>query len=367
VDDDFLSVAVVGDVPDVGGGNDTPDEAPPRPLPERLEERRFRAGAKPVLAVPRYSIGETPICTPGNITTISALPKAGKTAFVEALMAAAMTPGGTSRSRPEQADCLGVNGRNQDGGALIHLDTEQSMVDHYSLVERAVPRALLSEPPPWLLSYAMAGFAAVEARAAVRLLMEQGAASFGELFAVLLDGVGDLVCDVNDPAECNALVGELHSLAIKYNCPVVAVIHLNPGTEKTRGHLGSQLERKGETNLRLEKEDEVVVVWGDKNRRAPIPKDDGPRFTWSAEKRMHVKVEESAGETKAVAERELLLAEAQSIFGAANKPALRWGEMLAVLMTENKLSESGARKRMAKLMRGGVITKDVVGQWRVTP
>jgi hypothetical protein len=34
---------------------------------------------------------------------------------------------------------------------------------------------------------------------------------------------------------------------------IVGVIHFNPGGEKTRGHLGSQLERKAETNLRLDK------------------------------------------------------------------------------------------------------------------
>jgi hypothetical protein len=108
---------------------------------------------------------------------------------------------------------------------------------------------------------------------------------------VLVDGVADLVVDVNDAGESNTYTAHLHQTAIEHDCAVVCVIHTNPSSEKTRGHLGSQLERKSETNLRLEKSGEITVVFSDKNRRAPIQKENGPRFVWSDEAGMHVSTE----------------------------------------------------------------------------
>lgn len=92
------------------------------------------------------------------------------------------------------------------------------------------------------------------------------------VFAIIIDGVGDFVSDVNDPVECNALTAELQDLAIRYDCPVVAVLHENPTQKsgKARGHLGSQLERKAETVLRLKRKKEVIVIYAEKTRGAPL-------------------------------------------------------------------------------------------------
>jgi hypothetical protein len=87
----------------------------------------------------------------------------------------------------------------------------------------------------------------------------------------------------NDPDEAFAFIEEWQQLADKYQMVIVCVRHENPGSEtgKTRGHLGSQLERKAESNLRLLKEDIVTVIYREKSRGAHIPKDKGPRFHWS--------------------------------------------------------------------------------------
>ena len=72
------------------------------------------------------------------------------------------------------------------------------------------------------------------------------------------------------------------------------MIHFNPGSEKSRGHLGSQLERKAETNLILEKnKDEVTRIYSVKNRRAGIPKSEGPCFRYDEESRLHITCESS--------------------------------------------------------------------------
>jgi hypothetical protein len=189
--------------------------------------------------------------------------------------------------------------------------------------------------------------------------LEDAAARFGGIHSLMLDGVADLVPNVNDPEESNFFVNELHSLAIKFFASTIGIIHLNPGTDKTRGHLGSQLERKAETNLKLERDGDAIIVWGEKNRRAPILKVNGPRFEWSDQLGMHASVQ-NAEEAKAESEHGLLQLEAEAVFTRAEKQALRWGDLNALLARECHLSESGARKRMEKMVRARVITRDVL-------
>lgn len=179
---------------------------------------------------------------------------------------------------------------------------------------------------------------------------------------MFIDGIGDLVLNVNDPAEANEFVAELHELAIGFDCPIVCIIHTNPNGEKTRGHLGSQLERKAETNLRLDKGDEVTVVWSDRNRHAPIPKDKGPRFAWSDEHGMHITTK-TLGTSKAAAKRERLALSAESVFMEAGREMLSWSEFLTHLMDMEKLTKSGARKRMEAMIEASVITKNDGGHW----
>ena len=118
-------------------------------------------------------------------------------------------------------------------------------------------------------------------------------ASYREQAKGLLDGGADLLIDPNDPAESFSFVDELHQLAIRYVTVILSIIHENPsGGEigKTRGHFGSQLERKAETNLRLQKDkdDGVTTIFAEKARHAHIPKALGPRFVWSEDEHMHV-------------------------------------------------------------------------------
>jgi hypothetical protein len=179
----------------------------------------------------------------------------------------------------------------------------------------------------------------------------------------LIDGVADLVPDGNDPEVCNGFVSELHGWAIEFHCPIIGVIHLNPGAlDQTRGHLGSQLERNSETNLRLEKLEESTVVWSDKNRRAPILKSRGPCFAWSDEKGMHVSVpnmEQVREEEKVRKLREL----AQAVLASEDKSYLTWTEFIAGIQKVDKIGDSGARKKFELMRSEGVVRKTAFGRY----
>jgi hypothetical protein len=239
------------------------------------------------------------------------------------------------------ADCLGFTSSNPQGHAVIVFDTEQSVFDHAEVVERGVCRAQVEDLPPWVLTFCLTGFPAGKIRLAIRSFLEEGKKRFGGVHSFILDGVADACLDVNNAEEANGLVAELHGLAIEFDCALACVIHVNPGSSdhKTRGHLGSQLERKSECNFKLERLEETTVVWAEKNRRAPIPKEKGAYFAWSDQAGMHMSVEkpESAKDRKEYAE----LAELVSAVFKEAKP-MKYGDLQTAIMEATHQSKKTA-------------------------
>lgn len=320
--------------------------------PTDFEERRFNPDLNPQPVRPVFTMAGAHICTPGNLATITAHAKAGKSGLINALLAAPMATAGV--------DTLSVISSNEFGLAVVHIDTEQSREDHWHQVSRAIRRAGRETLPPWLLSYCLTGFDARKARAAVWGIVKQAADQFGGVHSIHIDGAADLVCDVNDAAECNEFVGALHALAIDHDCPITVVIHFNPGTEKTRGHLGSQLERKAETNLRIDKDAEVSEVWSDKQRRAPILKGQGPRYAWSVEASMHVTVQVGPS-AKETAKREDAICLRDDVFNG--RASMRYSELEIGVKTTTGKSEETAKRILRTWVKFGIVEKSVAGLW----
>jgi hypothetical protein len=304
---------------------------------------------------PVYTLAKLIVCTPGNLTTITATVKTGKSAVIGAMMASALgEPGG---------EYLGFASKNPDGRALLHFDSEQSPDDHWRVVDTALARSGWEIPPRWLRSYCLTGLNHETAWDCIRKAIRWADEDYGGLHSILLDGVADLVANVNDPAECNDFVAELQGSAIKYNCPIICVIHFNPGTEKTRGHLGSQLERKAETNLRLDKdENEITTIWSNKQRRAPITQSHGPRFGWDEERQMHV-ANATLAESKEDLEREELQEIVLSLLGDGQK--LTYSALTSAIEKGLRVKTRTAQTRIKNARNLGIIKRDEAGLYGI--
>lgn len=315
----------------------------------KIEAARLRLDIEPPSLRVIFTLNGVSIATPGNLAVISAQAKAGKTAIVGAAIGSAM-------SQEPACDFLGINGFNSKGFAVVHVDTEQAPSDHWAIAKTAMRRARTNNPPAWLHSYSTAGWSAAERRAALPHMLSMAKLAHGGVHAVFLDGVADFVTDPNDGKECFPAVDWLHGLAIKYDCPIFVVLHLNPGTEKGRGHLGSQLERRAETNLMLEKNAETgrTVIFSTKQRRAPIVKADGPCFRWDEEAAMHVSVETVRAERDSQ-EREALAEIAGDAYADAPARRMRYGELVSAIEKTVRCGERSAQDKVKKMKRLGII------------
>jgi hypothetical protein len=323
---------------------------------KELAARAFDATKEPPPVQAVYTLAGTIVCTPGNLTTITSGVKTGKTAVIGAMASSAMANG------RDGLDLLGFASANPAGRALLWFDSEQAPDDFWYCVTRAIRRAGLEKPPPWFHAYCLTGLHATEAWLCVCGAFKVKAAAFGGIHSALLDGAADFVNDVNDAAECNGRVADLHAMAIQYECPIVGAIHFNPGSEKSRGHLGSQLERKAESNLRLDKEDDFTVIWSDKQRRAPISKLTGPCFAWSDQLGMHVSTASRKQRRDEVAKVELAEL-AESAF--AGHPARHYAELVTELANVLKKCERTARRKVKDMINLGVIRKTVANLYEI--
>lgn len=312
---------------------------------QRLEGVAFNLTAPPAPKRVVYSIGGVPVCTAGNITVVSGLPGSAKSSFVAAFMAAAIARDADS------SRTLGITGTNTSGGALLHFDTEQDPCDAWMLANRALKRAQCREKPSWFRSYALAAFKRPERFAALLTALEVYADAGA--FAVLIDGAADIISSVNDEREAIGFVDELHQIAIRFACPVIVVVHINPGLNaKTRGHLGSELTRKCENEFLLKKADGETLVTVTKHRHGPI----APfSFKWSESEGMFslCTPAKDAG----------AIALARNAFDG--DPELGATEAIKRIQEQEGVSNGTAKTRWRRIIEQGIAVKNQAGKYRL--
>jgi len=341
-----------------GLNGDAPVPQPQISIDERLSKLWFDPKNPPPDEPVIVTIAGVPCATPGNITTITAQKKSGKSAFLAAIVAASISPHG---------DTLGVKAFNPLKKTVLLFDTEQSAMDHWKICDSILRRAQLTESSIFK-SVCLTSLPIVERRTAVHHVVRKEAQQNGGVFLALIDGHGDLVRNVNDPEETADYVAATHSLAIETNCHIYGVLHLNPGSDfKSRGHLGSELERKSQTNLRLEKLDDSFCAWAESTRGAPIPKNIGPAFKWSSDCLMHRSID-SASTVKTSALLDDALMKVREAFRISGKSSLHYAELIAAILRLPGVKSNSTAERLFRAARDSrFISKNVIHQWQIDP
>jgi hypothetical protein len=351
----------------------------PDDLRARAYELAFDENTPPPPDELCMNLGEYPIAARGNLTCVQGKSKVGKSAVIAAIL------GACQRGQYACAgDTLCFEWEGQDQGAIIHLDTEQSSGDWHALVRRSVRRSGLPSASSRLLSIPLVRFARSERITILELVLDREKKEHGCIDAVVIDGVADLCASPNDEAESLQLVSRLHALAQEYSTPIFCVLHENPfGEGKTRGHLGSELNRKAFANLRIEKDAETSVstMWGLDMRKRDIPQNQGFSFGWDEAAGMHT-FQGRAGGIKAAKREEKAITEARQkwepIFEFITEngtnstcPVLSPEEAATAIQdmngTKSKPKADTVKKQMQRAEALGVLRKSERGKWSINP
>ena len=76
---------------------------------------------------------------------------------------------------------------------------------------------------------------------------------------VVIDGIRDMVYDINSSSESTKVISLLMTWTGERNIHIHTILHQNKGDEHARGHIGTELSNKAETVLQVEKDEKNPV------------------------------------------------------------------------------------------------------------
>ena len=185
--------------------------------------------------------------THGNFSLVKGKAKSKKSFFINMAIAAAV---GKGLLQNKLRSLLKDNFNK-----VLYFDTEQSKYHVQKAVKRICTQIGVGIPSN-LNTYGLRKSSPSE-----RLkLVEYAIENTPKLGFVVIDGIRDLITSINDEAEASNIASNLLKWTEEYNIHIVVVLHENPGSDKARGNIGTELMNKAETviALQVDKYDENV-------------------------------------------------------------------------------------------------------------
>ena len=217
------------------------------PLFEKVEKSRLlitRPIDKPkeILTIEENGFSSI-LMTFGNISLIQGQAKSRKT-FLISFIVVALLLGKTFLKF--------VGGLPDDKSKILYFDTEQGLHHCKKVQERIYKLAGLST----LIEHTNIEYYHLRPynyKERIEIIEHVIRHSKG-LGVVIIDGVRDLVSDINDASEATMIAGFLMKISDEYQIHIVSVLHENKGDKNSRGHLGSELQNKSESVIRVSRE-----------------------------------------------------------------------------------------------------------------
>ena len=183
--------------------------------------------------------------TLGNISSIQGQAKSRKTFLNSYICTALLTNG----------EFLTFRGKLPFGKSkIIYFDTEQAHYHAKKVQERIYRLSRISnkEENDNLQFYRLRPYNTKERIAIIECVVN----STPNLGFVIIDGIRDLVTDINNAEESTLVIGMLMKWSEELNIHILCVLHENKGDRNSRGHIGTELQNKAESVIRVSRDTE---------------------------------------------------------------------------------------------------------------
>lgn len=212
-------------------------------LEQILNQGEVKATEKPPIPPQILWVGDCTIATFGNFSASTGKAKSKKTFNLSAMVSACIINGTVLNYRASLPE-----GKRK----IIYFDTEQSRYHCHKVVERIYRLAGLSlkSEDKRIKFYGLREFTP-----ALRIaLIDYALRKSSGVGLVIIDGLRDLMYDINNAKESTDVMTMLMAWTSNYNLHIHCVLHLNKNDNNTRGHIGTELENKAETVLVISKD-----------------------------------------------------------------------------------------------------------------
>ena len=184
-----------------------------------------------------------PIGTFGNFSASIGKAKSKKTFNVSAMTAAAL-----SGKKVLTYEVNLPEGKNK----ILYVDTEQSKTHCKKTLARILalanlPEGIDNERLEFLSLRKYTPKERIE-------IIECALVTTEGIGLVIIDGVRDLLFDINAPLEATQITSILMRWTDEYQIHIHTILHQNKGDENARGHIGTEINNKAETIIKVEKD-----------------------------------------------------------------------------------------------------------------
>ena len=185
-------------------------------------------------------VGDAPSLTFGNFSAAVGSAKSKKTFNGSAIVAAALS----NKKVLQYRGALTPDKEN-----ILYFDTEQSRYHALKVFKRIATLSGLSneEIARRVKFCALRKYSATDRMAIIEKLI----ADTDNLGLVVIDGIRDLIFDINATTEANDIVTTLSMWTEERNFHLHTVIHQNKNDANARGHIGTEITNKTETILKI--------------------------------------------------------------------------------------------------------------------
>ena len=307
--------------------------------------------------VPVVKINGETFAVRGDISFVSGKPKAGKSVVSVCLAACALLPAGHAQ------DTLCIDVLPANGRPVVLVDTEQPPANTKKMagnVCRIVGVSPANQPGN-LHIYNLRSYPKAEKLQKVKDAFD----AHPDAHLWVIDGLADLIDDVNGATESGKIVDWFMMQASTLNTTIVLVVHENPGTDKMRGHLGSEAERKGGGVIAISKDKEAGchIIRSKLLRNGP---DFEPvYFSWSEGRKYFVT--DGRGPALASAEKDKDERELARECFPEGTDALRHVQLTQRIMAVRGVKETSASNWLKRMRNCGTILKREVEQDYILP
>ena len=232
-----------------------------RPKQDQAEDIDYAALSKKLAVSPTEDIGPPPVCvsieseagtsvlgTLGNVSVAIGKAKSRKTFLVGAIVAAVLNNGKAQVNR--------IRGHAPtDRNVVLYFDTEQGKYHVQRSIKRICAQIGVVDPPN-LKAYGLRS----EPTCTRVAFIEWHIYNTPGVFFVVIDGIRDLVFDINSPEEATTTATRLLRWTDEQQVHILTILHQNKGDQNARGHLGTELVNKAETVFSVTKDPDNKAV-----------------------------------------------------------------------------------------------------------
>ena len=187
-------------------------------------------------------VNGTTIATLGNFSASTGKPKSKKTFNVSAIVASALCDHEVLQYRT-----ILPKGKKR----ILYIDTEQSKCHCHKVLVRIMQLAGLpiDKEDDRIMFLVLREYTPEQRCDIISWALHEES----DIGLVVIDGIRDLIHDINSPSESLTIINDLMRWSSYYDLHIHTVLHQNKGDDNTRGHIGTELNNKAETILQVSK------------------------------------------------------------------------------------------------------------------